>query len=124
MSKDVLILRQSAILRARTFNDAGQPVGAEARRQFVFQPIDAKVDGVLGSASPYTIAGAASVDLRCNPALKVHYTLDGMTPTKDSPVYEQPLAIKRDTIVTAQAFTSAGERMVEVWTGSFVYRGY
>ncbi len=36
----------------------------------------------------------------------VHYTLDGSSPTEDSPQYQQPILINRTTVVRAKAFSN------------------
>jgi hexosaminidase len=37
------------------------------------------------------------------PDAKIHYTLDGSQPTKESPIYDRPFSINRSQIVTALA---------------------
>jgi hypothetical protein len=37
------------------------------------------------------------------PDAKIHYTLDGSQPTKESPIYDKPFSINRSQIVTALA---------------------
>lgn len=116
------VLTDTTEVRAAAFT-GDKRVGEEVRRQFVLQPIAATLDNVLGTISPYTIKGTATVALDGG-KWPVHYTLDGLSPTKDSPVVEGPLQIRRDTIVTAQCFDTSGQPVGEGWTATFVDRGY
>lgn len=124
IGRGTVVLKQSAVVRAQAFDSQGRPVGGEARRRYVHQPIEADIRGVVGSAPPYTVAPQAQVTLKAAPRLKIHYTLDGMTPTPDSPRYESPLAIRHDAILTAQAFDPAGQPVGDAWSAGFVDRGY
>ena len=36
---------------------------------------------------------------------EIHYTLDGSEPTKKSPVYKKPIAVNRNTVIRAKAFS-------------------
>ena len=55
---------------------------------------------VFHKDTPHNMVVTMTVDA---PGAKIHYTLDGSQPTKDSPVYDKPFSINRSQIVTALA---------------------
>ena len=55
---------------------------------------------VFHKDTPHNMVVTMTVDA---PDAKIHYTLDGSQPTKDSPVYDKPFSINRSQIVTALA---------------------
>lgn len=61
----------------------------------------------------FQISGTSSINkekacveavLNCQGGAKIHYTLDGSEPTKDSPVYNGPIEIKRTCTLKAKSF--------------------
>ncbi|MFF2494196.1 chitobiase/beta-hexosaminidase C-terminal domain-containing protein [Agromyces sp. NPDC058064] len=75
---------------------AGLPVGAAMAAP---KPLDAPVFSEPGGR--YT--GSTTVELSSQPGTKIHYTLDGSTPTKDSPQYRGPITIDESTNLAAIA---------------------
>lgn len=69
------------------------------------------------AASPKPITVALKSDQPARESIR--YTLDGSAPTKDSPLYRQPIAIKRTGRLRARAFTAKG-RPSPVAEASFV----
>ena len=55
---------------------------------------------VFHKDTPHNMVVTMTVDA---PDAKIHYTLDGSTPTKESPVYDKPFSINKSQIVTALA---------------------
>lgn len=64
---------------------------------------------------------AMSVSITCpTPGVEIHYTLDGSTPTEQSPRYSKPFTITTSTIVRARAFKK-GESPSFVTTERFSF---
>ena len=55
---------------------------------------------VFHKDTPHNMVVTMTVDA---PGAKIHYTLDGSQPTKDSPVYDKPFSINKSQVVTALA---------------------
>lgn len=55
---------------------------------------------VFHKDTPHNMVVTMTVDA---PDAKIHYTLDGSQPTKDSPVYDKPFSINKSQVVTALA---------------------
>lgn len=55
--------------------------------------------------------GSGMVEIRCdNPDLLIRYTSDGSEPDEDSPLYEQPFALRNGGTVKAYAFVNSASR--------------
>jgi len=57
-----------------------------------------------------TFSGEVSVSLVSEKGSVVHYTLDGMSPSEASPVYEKPLRLDRDTQLKFYGTDASGNR--------------
>lgn len=56
------------------------------------------------SANSGFYKGKITVELTSSEKSEIHYTLDGSTPTESSPLYVEPLALEKTTVVRARAF--------------------
>lgn len=61
-----------------------------------------------------------SVGLQCNSGEKIHYTLDGRTPSESSQIYTDPFEISTSTVLRFAAI-SDGQLMSEVKTETFIF---
>lgn len=76
-------------LAAMGLNFRLPPPGGVGGRRVIFEPVTIKID------PPY-------------PGAEVRYTLDGPEPTKESPLYGQPLAITQSSVLKARTFLPGG----------------
>lgn len=83
----------------------------DGRRMISAKPVSSMASGVYESAEPLKIALSAEG--------AVHYTLDGNTPTQESPVYDGPLSVSETTVLRAAAFES-GKLMSDVVTLNYI----
>jgi hypothetical protein len=98
-----LTIKKPVLIRARAFNQNGQPVEASGVARFLDAPapvlsvpagifIDTQKVGLAGSGRQGTI----------------HYTLDGSDPTGSSPLYKDSLLLTKTTMVKAREFFTTG----------------
>lgn len=52
----------------------------------------------------------AEITLSAKQSGEIRFTMDGSIPTEDSPVYEKPISIQSDTVVSARLFLSDGRK--------------
>ena len=67
---------------------------------------------VTGTLTPATESGAVIVTLSTVDGAPIRYTLDGSEPTAESPLYEEPLALKESAAVRAIALRPSGASRV------------
>ncbi len=68
--------------------------------------------------SVFSVGQKAQIAVRCRDAGGIHYTLDGTEPTEESPLYEGPLTLTKDTVLKARTFLPDG-RVSETTRGEY-----
>jgi len=81
----------------------------------IFRPIDPVIIGpdrnVFQDSIPVTMTSRT-------PGVEIHYTLDGLTPTPQSPLYSKPVLLTNSAVVRACAYRAGVKKNPETQTGT------
>lgn len=123
-----LVLRESAMLRARAFTPAGDPVGYGRWTAYELHPVSAVVTGWTGTppgdvwelmAQELAFDDTLTIALAAARPGTIRVTMDDTMPTPASREYAGPIRLTSAAVVRAQLFDESGRPVGEPWIGRY-----
>ena len=126
--REPIVLSASTSFRARAFTPGGEPVGYTRWRELQLRPLVPRIEGALkvpldrmweGITREVEFADTLIVHLSSMRRGTIRYTTDGTEPSPASPVFSEPLVVKRSVTVRAQLFDADGRANGYPWVQGF-----